>query len=53
MASVKLENISKSWGNVTAVNNISLTIQDQEFLVLLGPSGCGKTTTMRMIAGLE
>jgi len=53
MASVKLENISKSWGNVTAVKNISLTIQDQEFLVLLGPSGCGKTTTMRMIAGLE
>ena len=53
MASVTLENITKSWGDVTAVNNISLTIQDQEFLVLLGPSGCGKTTTMRMIAGLE
>ena len=53
MASVKLEKISKSWGNVTAVKNISLTIHDQEFLVLLGPSGCGKTTTMRMIAGLE
>ncbi len=53
MASVTLENITKSWGGVTAVNNISLSVRDQEFLVLLGPSGCGKTTTMRMIAGLE
>ncbi len=53
MASVTLENITKSWGSVTAVNNISLSVRDQEFLVLLGPSGCGKTTTMRMIAGLE
>ena len=53
MASVTVENITKSWGSVTAVNNISLSVRDQEFLVLLGPSGCGKTTTMRMIAGLE
>ena len=53
MASVTLKNITKSWGDITAVNNISLNIQDNEFLVLLGPSGCGKTTTMRMIAGLE
>ena len=53
MASVTLENVTKSWGSVTAVNNISLSVRDQEFLVLLGPSGCGKTTTMRMIAGLE
>ena len=53
MASVTLKNITKSWGDFTAVNNISLSIHDQEFLVLLGPSGCGKTTTMRMVAGLE
>ena len=53
MASVTLENITKSWGDFTAVNDISLSIHDQEFLVLLGPSGCGKTTTMRMVAGLE
>ena len=53
MAAVTLKNITKSWGDFTAVNNISLSIHDQEFLVLLGPSGCGKTTTMRMVAGLE
>ena len=53
MASVKLENVSKSWGNFKAVDDFNLTIHDKEFLVLLGPSGCGKTTTMRMIAGLE
>ena len=53
MASVTLKNITKSWGDFTAVNDISLSINDQEFLVLLGPSGCGKTTTMRMVAGLE
>ena len=53
MASVTLKNITKSWGDITAVNDISLNIQDNEFMVLLGPSGCGKTTTMRMIAGLE
>ncbi len=53
MAEIELINVSKSWGNFNAVVNFNLTIQDQEFLVLLGPSGCGKTTTMRMIAGLE
>ncbi len=53
MAVVKLENVSKSWGDFKAVDNFNLTIEDEEFLVLLGPSGCGKTTTMRMIAGLE
>ena len=53
MGSVTLKNITKSWGDFTAVNDISLSIHDQEFLVLLGPSGCGKTTTMRMVAGLE
>ena len=53
MASVTLKNITKSWGDITAVKDISLNIRDNEFLVLLGPSGCGKTTTMRMIAGLE
>ena len=53
MATVKLENVSKSWGDFKAVDNFNLTVKDHEFLVLLGPSGCGKTTTMRMIAGLE
>ncbi len=53
MAEVKLNNLTKRWGDFVGVDNQSLQIQDKEFLVLLGPSGCGKTTTMRMIAGLE
>ena len=53
MASVSLRNLTKRWGAFVAVDDQSLEIRDQEFLVLLGPSGCGKTTTMRMIAGLE
>ena len=53
MAELRLKNVSKRWGSYVAVDNFSLDIADQEFLVLLGPSGCGKTTTMRMIAGLD
>jgi len=53
MASIKLDNISKRWGDFVGVSSFNLDIADQEFLVLLGPSGCGKTTTMRMVAGLE
>ncbi|MEZ5649423.1 MAG: ABC transporter ATP-binding protein [Burkholderiaceae bacterium] len=53
MAGISLRNLSKRWGGFVAVDDQSLEIADQEFLVLLGPSGCGKTTTMRMIAGLE
>jgi len=53
MASIELRGVSKRWGTFVGVEDFSLTIADQEFLVLLGPSGCGKTTTMRMIAGLE
>ncbi|MCW5719514.1 MAG: sn-glycerol-3-phosphate ABC transporter ATP-binding protein UgpC [Devosia sp.] len=53
MAQIRLKNVSKRWSNFVGVDNFSLDIADQEFLVLLGPSGCGKTTTMRMIAGLE
>lgn len=50
---VKLENITKQFGELHAVDDISLTIKQGEFLTLLGPSGCGKTTTLRMIAGFE
>jgi len=50
---VELINISKSFGNVRAVRNVSLQIRKNEFFSLLGPSGCGKTTTLRIIAGLE
>ena len=53
MARVQLQNIVKSYGAFVGVREMSLQIEDEEFLVLLGPSGCGKTTTMRMIAGLE
>jgi multiple sugar transport system ATP-binding protein len=48
-----LENLSKNFDTVAAVKEVSLSIHDGEFVVLLGPSGCGKTTTLRMIAGLE
>jgi multiple sugar transport system ATP-binding protein len=54
MARVNLENVNKIFdGNVKAVENLSLDINDKEFMVIVGPSGCGKTTTLRMIAGLE
>ncbi len=54
MGSLKIENVSKIYSeNVKAVNDVSLEINDKEFLVLVGPSGCGKSTLLRMIAGLE
>src|SRR5438552_5608668 len=54
MARVELEKVTKIYpGNVRAVNNIDLSIRDQECIVLVGPSGCGKSTTLRMVAGLE
>jgi multiple sugar transport system ATP-binding protein len=53
MAEVRLANVTKKFGKITAVDRIDLTIEDREFLVLVGPSGCGKSTTLRMIAGLE
>ncbi len=55
MASVTLDGLTKRYGGsaLVAVNNVSLEIEDGEFLVLVGPSGCGKSTALRMIAGLE
>jgi multiple sugar transport system ATP-binding protein len=53
VASVTVKDVRKQFGAVTAVDGITLTAQDGEFLVLLGPSGCGKTTLLRIIAGLE
>ncbi|MDQ4078801.1 MAG: sn-glycerol-3-phosphate ABC transporter ATP-binding protein UgpC [Chloroflexota bacterium] len=53
MASVTYRNVTKRWGDVTAIKNLSLDVPDKEFLVLVGPSGCGKSTALRMLAGLE
>ncbi|MEK6716568.1 MAG: ABC transporter ATP-binding protein, partial [candidate division NC10 bacterium] len=53
MAQVTLENVTKKFDEVVAVRDVSLTVNDREFVVLVGPSGCGKSTTLRMIAGLE
>ena len=48
-----MKSVTKRWGDFVGVRDLDLTVEDEEFLVLLGPSGCGKTTTMRMVAGLE
>jgi len=53
MARVQFEHVYKRFGKVEVVQDISLDIQDKEFLVLVGPSGCGKSTCLRMVAGLE
>ena len=53
MASVTFKNVTKRFGDVEAVSNLSLDVKDKEFLVLVGPSGCGKSTSLRMLAGLE
>src|SRR6476659_9152398 len=53
MAGVRFERITKLFGKVVATNDVSLTVADGEFIVLLGPSGCGKTTLLRCLAGLE
>ncbi|MDA1000884.1 MAG: ABC transporter ATP-binding protein [bacterium] len=53
MARIKLENLVKKFGSVTAVAGVSFDIDDGEFMIMVGPSGCGKTTTLNMISGLE
>ena len=52
MAEIRIENVTKRFGDFVAVDNVNLSIEDQEFVVLLGPSGCGKTTLLRAVAGL-
>jgi multiple sugar transport system ATP-binding protein len=53
MAEILLENVSKKFGTVSVIENVTLSVKDGEFIVFLGPSGSGKTTLLRMIAGLE
>lgn len=53
MATLELKGVSKRFGQDFGVRDVTLTVADREFVVLLGPSGCGKSTTLRMIAGLE
>ena len=54
MATVDLRKVTKVFaGNIVAVKEFSLSVMDEEFIVLVGPSGCGKSTTLRMVAGLE
>ncbi len=53
MASVTFDHVSKKFGEMVAVNNLDIQVEDKEFLVLVGPSGCGKTTALRCLAGLE
>ena len=53
MASLEVRNVSKKFGSLAVLSDVSLAVDDGEFLVLLGPSGCGKSTLLNMIAGLE
>jgi len=53
MAALTIKNVSKSYGTTPAISNVSIEVEDGEFLVLVGPSGCGKSTLLRVVAGLE
>jgi len=53
MADIKLISLTKTFGDITAVDSMNLEIKDKEFFILLGPTGAGKTTTLRLVAGLE
>ena len=53
MTSLRTQGLSKTFGGVTAVDDVTIEIPDGQFVCLLGPSGCGKTTLLRLVAGLE
>ena len=53
MADIVIDRVEKDFGPFTALQEMSLTVADGEFVALLGPSGCGKTTLLRIVAGLE
>ena len=53
MATLELIHLVKKFGDFTAINDVSLRVEESEFVTLLGPSGCGKSTLLNMISGLE
>jgi len=53
MSSIEVKNLSKSWGEIEAVKDVSFVVPEKSFTVLLGPSGCGKSTILKMLSGLE
>ena len=53
MSSIEVKGLSKSWGEIEAVKNVSFVVPEKSFTVLLGPSGCGKSTILKMLSGLE
>ena len=53
MAEVRLQNVSKTFGSEIALDDVSMTIPNGAFVVLLGPTGAGKTTTLRLVSGLD
>ena len=53
MSAIEVKNLSKSWGDIDAVKNVSFSVKEESFTVLLGPSGCGKSTILKMLSGLE
>jgi multiple sugar transport system ATP-binding protein len=53
MASIRIDNIGKNYGEIEVIRNLNFSVNDGEFMVFVGPSGCGKSTVLRMIAGLE
>ncbi len=53
MSAIEVKNLSKSWGEIDAVKNVSFNVKEESFTVLLGPSGCGKSTILKMLSGLE
>ncbi|MDC1065397.1 ABC transporter ATP-binding protein [Candidatus Pseudothioglobus singularis] len=53
MSAIEVKNLSKSWGDIEAVKNVSFSVKEESFTVLLGPSGCGKSTILKMLSGLE
>ena len=53
MASLKIRDVKKSYGDLQVMHGVDLDVEEGEFVVFVGPSGCGKSTLLRMIAGLE